>query len=127
MGEIRLKRVYEPPEEEDGLRVLVDRLWPRGLNKDKTRIDFWFKEIAPSEELRRWFGHDPARFPLFKKRYEQELRENAAAVGRLLELVRGNPVVTLLYGARDRERNQAVVIREFLNTALGSKRKSKSR
>lgn len=107
--------------------MLVDRLWPRGLNKDKTRIDFWFKEIAPSEELRRWFGHDPARFPLFKKRYEQELRENAAAVGRLLELVRGNPVVTLLYGARDRERNQAVVIREFLNTALGSKRKSKSR
>ncbi len=127
MGEIRLKRVYEPPEEEDGLRVLVDRLWPRGLNKDKARIDFWFKEIAPSEELRRGFGHDPARFPLFRKRYEQELRENAAAVGRLLELVRGNPVVTLLYGARDRERNQAVVIREFLNTALGSKRKSKSR
>jgi uncharacterized protein YeaO (DUF488 family) len=109
---IKLKRVYEQPDTKDGERVLVDRLWPRGLTKEKARVDLWLKEIAPSTELRRWFGHDPAKWTEFKRRYRAELKGNKAQVARLKdEMEKGS--VTLLYGARDEEHNEAVVLLEL--------------
>jgi uncharacterized protein YeaO (DUF488 family) len=110
---IKLKRAYEKPSVEDGTRILVDRLWPRGLTKREARIDYWFKEIAPSAELRKWFGHDPTRWTDFKRRYGVELRRRAEKLDELRELARhGN--ITLIYGARDEEHNDAVVLRDFL-------------
>jgi uncharacterized protein YeaO (DUF488 family) len=107
----RIKRVYEKPASTDGMRVLVDRLWPRGLRKADAKIDLWMKEVAPSTELRRWFGHEPERFTEFKRRYRKELSKEA--FGELREL--GNAkTVTLLYGARDPEMNQAAVLLEIL-------------
>lgn len=106
---LRLKRVYEPPDRSDGRRILVDRLWPRGLSKEKAAVDEWMKEIAPSAELRRWFGHDPEKWPEFQRRYEQELRAQADLVREIAKLAaRGR--VTLVYGARDEEHNDAVVL-----------------
>ncbi|GER85063.1 MAG: DUF488 family protein [Thermogemmatispora sp.] len=113
---IRLKRVYEEAMESDGTRVLVERLWPRGLSRERARIDLWLKDVAPSDELRRWFAHDPQKFPEFRRRYEQELhdRETArAALAHLLELARRGPL-TLVYSARDSEHNNAVVLRDLL-------------
>ena len=110
---LMLKRVYEDPAEADGLRILVDRLWPRGLGKDKAHIDHWAKDIAPSGELRHWFGHDPERWPEFRRRYEAELRENEAEVKALRERI-GTAAATLLFAARDAERNNAVVLRDFI-------------
>jgi uncharacterized protein YeaO (DUF488 family) len=107
----RIKRVYEKPSRSDGLRVLVDRLWPRGLKKADAAIDLWMKEVAPSTELRRWFGHDPERFTEFKRRYRKELSKDAFA--ELRSLGRGK-IVTLLYGARDPEMNQAAVLLALL-------------
>jgi uncharacterized protein YeaO (DUF488 family) len=114
---IRLKRAYEPAKRADGTRVLVDRLWPRGLSKEKARIDHWFKEIAPSTALRKWFGHDPARWERFRERYRRELDENAGAVDQLRALARRG-TVTLVFGAKDELHNQAVALRDY----LGSKR-----
>ncbi len=108
---IWIKRVYEPAEAADGVRVLVDRLWPRGISKDK--IDIWLKDIGPSTELRKWFDHVPARWSAFRTRYLRELSENTEAVQSLRKLARGKDA-TLLYGARDTEHNEAVVIAEFL-------------
>jgi uncharacterized protein YeaO (DUF488 family) len=110
---IRLKRVYEPAAAEDGLRVLVDRLWPRGLAKEKAAVDHWLKEAAPSTALRQWFGHDPARWPEFRERYRAELRENPTALAALRRLCRGQ-TVTLLYAASDPEHNNAVVLKTQL-------------
>ena len=110
---IRLKRAYDPPSPEDGVRVLVDRLWPRGLRKDAARIDRWMKEIAPSTELRRWFGHDPERWQEFRRRYTSELRQHPDELDQLRELAT-NGTVTLVFGARDEEHNDAVVLREVL-------------
>jgi uncharacterized protein YeaO (DUF488 family) len=110
---IKLKRVYEQPDTKDGERVLVDRLWPRGLTKEKARVDLWLKEIAPSTELRRWFGHDPAKWTEFKRRYRAELKGNKEQVARLVDEMEKGPV-TLLYGARDEEHNEAVVLLELL-------------
>jgi len=109
---IKLKRVYELPDTKDGERVLVDRLWPRGLTKEKARVDLWLKEIAPSTELRRWFGHDPAKWTEFKRRYRAELKGNKEQVARLKDEMEKGPV-TLLYGARDEEHNEAVVLLEL--------------
>lgn len=120
VNQIRLKRVYEPPLEADGYRILVDRIWPRGLKKNEARIDLWLRNIAPSEKLRKWFAHEPARFPSFKERYEKELAENSGTVNQLLEVLRTHPVVTLLYAARDPEHNQAVVLRDFVKRVLQS-------
>jgi uncharacterized protein YeaO (DUF488 family) len=114
---IRLKRAYEPAKRADGTRVLVDRLWPRGLSKEKARIDHWFKEIAPSTALRKWFGHDPARWERFRERYRRELDGNAGEVDKLRALARRG-TVTLVYSAKDEEHNQAVALRDY----LGSKR-----
>jgi uncharacterized protein YeaO (DUF488 family) len=110
MSEVRVKRAYDPPAPDDGLRVLVDRLWPRGLKRQKAKIDLWLKDVAPSTELRRWFGHDPARWAEFQDRYRAELAGNAA-LRELLGIVKQRRRVTLLFGARDVEHNDAVVLR----------------
>jgi uncharacterized protein YeaO (DUF488 family) len=112
---VRLKRVYDPPSSEDGRRVLVDRLWPRGLSKQKARLDDWLKEVAPSHELRRWFGHDPERWAEFRRRYEEELK-GAPALEQLKRMAAEGPL-TLLYAARDEAHNEAVVLAEHLRRA----------
>jgi uncharacterized protein YeaO (DUF488 family) len=118
--DLRLKRVYEPPTPEDGVRILVDRLWPRGLSKEKAAVDHWMKEIAPSAELRTWFGHDPDRWAEFRRRYMEELRQHTALLDQIREFAseRG---VTLLFGAHDQEHNDAVVLAEVV--AKGTKRR----
>jgi uncharacterized protein YeaO (DUF488 family) len=110
---IKIKRVYEQPDKEDGMRILVDRLWPRGLTKEKARVDLWLKTIAPSTELRQWFGHDPSKWEEFKKRYLRELSENDEAVSLLRQAVK-KEAATLVYGASDTGHNAAVVLRDFL-------------
>jgi uncharacterized protein YeaO (DUF488 family) len=112
---IKIKRVYLQPGEEDGRRILVDRLWPRGLTKEKARVDHWLKEIAPSTELRKWFGHDPEKWEEFQARYRSELRKNTEQVS-LLKQEAAKGVVTLLYGAKDEEHNEAVVLQKLLMT-----------
>lgn len=111
-----LKRVYETPSAEDGTRILVDRLWPRGLTKAKARVDLWLKAIAPSTELRQWFGHDPDRWAEFQSRYRAELEANPDAVAELIAALRRG-LATLVYGARDETRNDAVVLADWLATS----------
>ena len=112
-AKIRLKRAYDEPSKDDGTRILVERLWPRGVRKDEAAIDPWPKELAPSTELRRWFGHDPARWTEFRRRYREELKSHEATLKPLRDaLERGT--VTLVFSARDEGHNQAVVRREFL-------------
>jgi uncharacterized protein YeaO (DUF488 family) len=119
-GAIRIKRAYEEPEPDDGYRVLIDRLWPRGIGKEHLRLDAWLKELAPSPELRKWFGHDPARWEEFQKRYRAELSapEAQTLLTELAERADLGPV-TLIYAARDEQHNNAVVIRELLEERLG--------
>jgi uncharacterized protein YeaO (DUF488 family) len=117
---VRLKRAYEPAAPEDGMRVLIDRLWPRGLRKADAAIDRWMKDIAPSTELRRWFGHDPERWPAFHRRYTEELQQQAAAVDELRKLARGGRV-TLVFAAHDEAHNDAIVLREALLHPRNSK------
>ena len=111
--DIRVKRVYEAPSPDDGTRVLVDRLWPRGLAKDKARVDLWLKEAAPSTELRKWFNHEPEKWAEFRQRYRQELALQPAALERLGQLIDDGPV-TLLFGAKEERFNDAVALREFM-------------
>jgi uncharacterized protein YeaO (DUF488 family) len=113
MDTIRVKRAYEPPARTDGARVLVDRLWPRGLARDRARIDAWIKDVAPSDGLRRWFGHDPGKWPEFRRRYRAELARNPALT-ELKELARSRRTVTLLFAAKDAEHNNAMVLRDVL-------------
>lgn len=120
MGEIRIKRVYEAPSDEDGRRVLVDRLWPRGLGREAARIDDWLKQLAPSGELRRWFGHDPAKWAEFRRRYRAELESEPEGLGTLRAQVAAGGVVTLLYAAKDQRHNNAVVLAEYLREAAGA-------
>jgi uncharacterized protein YeaO (DUF488 family) len=108
-----VEHVYEPSEASDGASVLVARIWPRGLTKEHARVDMWLKDIAPSASLRTWFGHDPNRWREFQKRYFEELRANHAAVDRLTDLVSAGKV-TLLFGAHDIERNNAVALADYL-------------
>lgn len=110
MARYRIKRAYEPAAEADGTRVLVDRVWPRGITKEKAAVSEWLKEVAPSTELRKWFGHEPERFAEFRERYRAELKGSAA----LEELRRLKGVVTLVYGAHDETHNQAAVLKELL-------------
>lgn len=112
-GEVRLKRVYEPASADDGVRVLVDRLWPRGLSRESAGVDRWLKDVAPSPELRRWWDHDPGRTREFAHRYTAELDANPA-VHELTALLAEAPVVTLLYAAKDETVNHARVLREYL-------------
>lgn len=111
--DIRVKRVYAAPSAEDGMRVLVDRLWPRGLARDKARIDLWLKELAPSTELRKWFNHEPAKWAEFQRRYLQELQQQPAALTHAIEVLGTGPV-TLLFAAREERYNDAVALRAFL-------------
>ncbi|HET8709025.1 MAG TPA: DUF488 domain-containing protein [Candidatus Saccharimonadales bacterium] len=110
---LQIKRIYEQPSPSDGYRVLVDRLWPRGVSKEHAKLDEWLKEVGPSDDLRKWFGHDPAKYDEFKARYEKELAENPA-FKELQKIVSQQPTVTLLYSAHDELHNQAVVLKEYL-------------
>jgi uncharacterized protein YeaO (DUF488 family) len=110
---LQVKRVYDDPEPADGFRVLVDRLWPRGLSKERAAIDLWCKEVAPSTDLRAWFGHQPDRFTEFAVRYVDELGNNPA-VGQLREVIVKRPTSTLVYGAKDEASNHAVVLADYL-------------
>ena len=111
---IQLRRVYEKPSRKDGLRILVDRLWPRGLTKERAALDLWLKDVAPSTELRKWFGHDPAKWKEFQVRYLRELREKKGALELLKEKSKEH-TVTLVYGARDEEHNEALVLKRILD------------
>jgi len=110
---VRIKRIYHPPEKADGLRVLVDGMWPRGIKKDEAQIDLWLKDIAPSAVLRQWFGHRPERWERFQQRYRAELSNNPAIV-ELQTLLEKRRRVTLLYAARDEDHNHAVVLADYL-------------
>jgi uncharacterized protein YeaO (DUF488 family) len=110
---VKLKRAYEPPATDDGLRILVDRLWPRGVSKGEAHLDQWAKQLAPSRALRTWFGHDPRRWDEFRRRYRDELRVHAADLSELRRLARNGPV-TLVYSARDEMHNDAVVLRSAI-------------
>jgi len=116
MAKIQLKRIYKPAEHSDGKRILVDRLWPRGMKKEAANIDVWLKDVAPSTTLRKWFHHDSDSWYEFTARYMLELEKNPA-VDALIELIDQNPVVTLLYAAHDEEHNHALVLKQFI-TAL---------
>ena len=116
---IRLKRAYEPADASDGHRVLVERLWPRGVTKARLRLDEWSKSVAPSPRLRSWFSHDPARWTGFRSRYFAELRKHRAAWAPLLARARRGPV-TFVYAARDRQHNGAVVLKAFLERRLAA-------
>jgi uncharacterized protein YeaO (DUF488 family) len=110
---VRLKRAYEPPAADDGTRILVDRLWPRGVSKEHAALDQWMKDISPSTELRQWFGHDPARWVEFRRRYAEELHQNGELLSQLRSLARQGPV-TLVYSAHDEVHNDAIVLRDLL-------------
>lgn len=111
--DITLKRAYLPPSAEDGLRILVERLWPRGLTREKAAIDHWVKDVAPSPDLRKWYGHEPEKWNEFQRRYREELSKNTAAVETLLQLCAGHQV-TFVFAAKDEERNSAALLREYL-------------
>ena len=112
---IQVKRVYETPDHEDGQRILVDRLWPRGVSKLKAQVHVWMKEIAPSTELRRWYGHDPEKWPEFKKRYHAELDENQAGVDELMSHT-AKGATTLLFGSKEEQLNNAFALKEYLES-----------
>jgi uncharacterized protein YeaO (DUF488 family) len=111
---VKIKRVYETPSKADGERILVDRLWPRGLTKEKADIDIWLKDIAPSTALRKWFGHDPKKWTEFRKKYLQELKDNEEQVSMLKERLKKG-IVTLVYGAKDEGNNEPRVLEKLLN------------
>jgi uncharacterized protein YeaO (DUF488 family) len=111
---LRLKRIYAPPAPSDSYRVLVDRLWPRGLSKSKAHVDVWMKDIGPSDALRKWFGHDPKRWTAFRARYWRELRRKPQLVLEIKKLLKERRTVTLLFSAPDEQHNQAVALRAFL-------------
>jgi uncharacterized protein YeaO (DUF488 family) len=112
---IQLKRAYEPVKSTDGIRILVERLWPRGISKEKAHIAEWLKEIAPSAELRQWYQHDVDKWPEFKKKYLEELKDNDEAVKELKELCKEHSKVTFVYAAKDEEHNSALVLKHFLD------------
>jgi uncharacterized protein YeaO (DUF488 family) len=112
---IQIKRVYEEPTPNDGTRILVDRLWPRGLTKEKAQVDLWLKDVAPSTDLRKWFAHDPARWTEFQARYREELKHNPEPLSLLKEAAAKGPA-TLIYGARDQQHNEAVVLQKLLKS-----------
>ena len=118
--EIRVKRVYEEPEESDGRRILVDRLWARGLSKEKAKVDVWVKEIAPSTDLRRWYGHDPSKWTEFKSRYAAELETNPGQVEEILGEIQAG-IVTFLYSSKEEQLNNAVALKEYIESITGDK------
>lgn len=119
MPQVQIKRIYDKYEKTDGYRVLIDRLWPRGISKENAHLDAWMKDLAPSTDLRKWFDHKEERFEGFTKKYELELKDNKNDLEELLSLA-NERIVTLLYGAKDQERNQAVVLQQVLNKKINS-------
>jgi uncharacterized protein YeaO (DUF488 family) len=115
---INLKRVYEPAADQDGYRVLVDRLWPRGLSEESAHVDLWLRRIAPTTELRKWYGHDLVRWPEFQKRYREELSKHGELLGLIRDIERHRKVVTLLFGAKDEAHNEANVLLDVLKNTL---------
>ena len=113
---IKLKRVYATPIKKDGFRILVDRLWPRGITKEKARVDLWLKDIAPSTDLRKWFGHDPAKWKEFQKRYEQELMQYEPVLENLRRIIKEQNKVTLVFAGADEIHNNAVVLKALLTS-----------
>jgi uncharacterized protein YeaO (DUF488 family) len=117
---IKLKRVYEQAEPSDGFRVLADRLWPRGISKEEAHIDEWLRDIAPSTELRKWFGHDPQKWPEFQRRYRDELKSNTQSLEKLLADTAGNDI-TLVYASREEKHNNVTVLKEVLQELIATK------
>jgi len=113
MVKIKVKRVYDEYNLEDGYRILVDRLWPRGLSKEKAKIDLWFKEIAPSDKLRKWFNHEQSKWEEFKKKYFEELNNKKDVVNKLLKIIQEKKNVTFLFSAKDRKYNNAIALKEY--------------
>ena len=113
---IKVKRVYDSPEPSDGFRILVDRLWPRGLSKEQAKVDLWLREVAPSDELRKWFAHDPSKWGDFQKRYTEELKTKGELLHKIWESERGKGTVTLLYSTRDETHNNAVALGNMLRS-----------
>lgn len=111
---IQIKRAYDPVDDDDGYRILIDRLWPRGISKEKLQHDIWLKEIAPSDELRQWFDHQPHKFDEFKRRYKSELDFKDDHIDKLRSLCQTHDTVTLIYAAKDRTHNNAIVLKEYL-------------
>lgn len=111
---IKIKRIYKAPSSDDGYRVLVDRLWPRGLSKEKAKVDLWLKEISPGSELRKWYNHDPEKWNEFKRRYSEELKNQKEALEKIKQVIRENKKVTFLYSAKDEDKNNSVALKEFL-------------
>ncbi|MDD3488109.1 MAG: DUF488 family protein [Candidatus Pacebacteria bacterium] len=111
---VKIKRIYEKLEEDDGYRILIDHLWPRGISKEKAKIDLWFKEISPSNELRQWFNHDPEKWLEFQKKYKEELKLKKEIVNELKEIIKKKKKVTLLYSAVDMKYNNAVALKKIL-------------
>ncbi len=111
---IKFKRIYDPYTNGDGCRILVDRLWPRGVSKEKAHLDLWLPEIAPSTELRKWFGHDPNKWQEFEKRYKRELKDKSELIMQIKDLGKKHKEITLLYGTRDTKHNEAVVLVNML-------------
>ncbi len=115
---ILMKRAYEDPQKDDGVRILVDKLWPRGVSKDFVKIDLWAKDIAPSTSLRKWFSHDPLKWDKFKERYIEELDNNSDTVEGFIHLLREHNRVTLVYGAKDTEHSQVPILKEYMEKRL---------
>ncbi len=115
MAKVLIKRIYEPAEKSDGFRILIDRLWPRGVKKEEAKIDVWLKEIAPSSELRKWFKHDPKKWNAFIKKYKDELQESPA-LEELRGLIKKHKTITLLYAAHDMQHNNALVLKDFISS-----------
>lgn len=111
---IKIKRAYEPAEAEDGFRILVDRLWPRGISKEKAKLDLWLKDVAPSNELRKWFAHDPKRWKGFQTKYKEELKDKKDLLKEIRDKEKEESTITLVYGAKDEKHNNAVVLRDLL-------------
>ena len=110
---IKIKRIYEKAERGDGFRILVDRLWPRGVSKDKAKLDLWLKNIAPTDSLRKWFNHDPKKWSEFQKRYKTEIKANKEALDQLKGIIKKEKMITLLYAAKDKEHNEAIVLLKY--------------
>lgn len=111
---IRIKRVYNSPAKEDGIRILVDRLWPRGTSKEKAKVDLWLREIAPSDDLRKWFSHDPKKWEEFKNKYEIELKGKKELLHKIKQIEKEKGIVTFLYSAKDEEHNNAIALSAIL-------------
>jgi len=114
---IRIKRIYDTAEKHDGFRILVDRLWPRGLSRDKAKVDLWLREIAPSDRVRKWFSHDPKKWSGFRKKYHDELRSKSDLLKKIREVEKDGGTVTLLFSASDEKHNNAVALGELLKNA----------